>query len=40
VITALRTAVENGYSSSDKEAISQDDQLDMFRMSLKYWVSN
>jgi hypothetical protein len=31
LITALRTAVENG------EATSHDDLLDAFRMSLQFW---
>lgn len=37
LITALRTAVEKGDGSLDKEATSHDDCLDAFRMSLQYW---
>jgi hypothetical protein len=40
LITALRTAVENGEGTLDKEATSHDDLLDAFRMSLQYWVTN
>jgi hypothetical protein len=40
LITALRTAVEKGEGTLDKEATSHDDLLDAFRMSLQYWVSN
>jgi hypothetical protein len=36
LITALRTAVEKGDGSLDKEATSYDDCLDAFRMSLQY----
>jgi hypothetical protein len=32
LITALRTAVENGEGSLDKEATSHDDLFDSFRM--------
>ena len=34
LITALRTAVENGEGSLDKEATSHDDLFDAFRLSL------
>ena len=37
LITALRTAVENGEGSLDKEATSFDDCLDSFRLSLIFW---
>ena len=37
LITALRTAVENGEGSLDKEATSHDDLFDAFRMSLMFW---
>jgi hypothetical protein len=37
LITALRTAVEKGDGSQDKEETSHDDLLDVFRMSLQYW---
>jgi hypothetical protein len=37
LITALRTAVENGEGALDKEATSYDDLLDAFRMSLQFW---
>jgi hypothetical protein len=40
LITALRTAVENGEGVLDKEAISHDDLLDAFRLSLQYWVGD
>jgi len=40
LITTLRTAVEKGEGTLDKEAISHEDVLDAFRMSLQYWVSN
>jgi hypothetical protein len=40
LITSLRTAVEKGEESLDKEATSYDDVLDAFRMSLQYWVTN
>lgn len=36
LITALRTAVENGEGYLDKEATSHDD-FDAFRMSLLFW---
>jgi hypothetical protein len=39
LITALRTAVEKGEGTLDKEATSHDDLFDAFRMSLQYWVS-
>jgi hypothetical protein len=35
LITSLRTAVENGEGSLDKEA--HDDLFDAFRMSLMFW---
>lgn len=37
LITALRTAVENGEGSLDKEVTSHDDVLDSFRLSLIFW---
>ena len=37
LITALRTAVENGEGVLDKEATSHDDLLDAFRESLIFW---
>ena len=40
LITALRTAVEKGEGTLDKEATSHNDVLDAFRMSLQYWVSD
>ena len=37
LITALRTAVENGEGVLDKEATSHDDLLDAYKMSLLFW---
>jgi len=37
LVTALRTAVENGEGSLDKEATSHDDLFDAFRLSLMFW---
>jgi hypothetical protein len=37
LITALRTAVEKGDSSLDKDATSFDDLFDSFRLSLMFW---
>jgi hypothetical protein len=37
LITALRTAVENGEGMLDKEATSHSDVFDAFRMSLLFW---
>ena len=37
LITALRTAVENGEGSLDKDVTSHDDLFDAFRMSLMFW---
>jgi hypothetical protein len=37
LVTSLKTAVENGESSLDKEATSCDDIFDAFRMSLQFW---
>jgi hypothetical protein len=37
LITALRTAVENGDGSLNKEATSHDYLFDSFRMSLQFW---
>jgi hypothetical protein len=37
LITALRTAVENGEGSLNKEATSHDDLFDSFRLSLLFW---
>jgi hypothetical protein len=38
LITALRTVVENGEGSLDKEATSHDDLFDAFRLSLIVWL--
>lgn len=40
LITSLRTAVEKGEGTLDKEATSHDDVFDSFRLSLQYWKSN
>ena len=37
LITALRTAVENGEGVLDKDATSHDDLFDSFRLSLQFW---
>ena len=37
LVTALRTAVENGEGSLDKEATSYDDIFDGFRLALRYY---
>jgi hypothetical protein len=37
LITALRTAVENGEGILDKDATSHDDLFDSFRLSLQFW---
>ena len=37
LITALRTAVENGEGVLDKEATSHDDLFDSFKLSLIFW---
>lgn len=37
LITSLRTAVENGEGSLNKEATSHDDLFDSFRLSLIFW---
>ena len=37
LITSLRTAVEKGDGSLDKEATSFDDCFDSFRLSLMFW---
>jgi hypothetical protein len=37
LITALRTAVEKGDGTLDKEATSHDDCLDAFRLSMMFW---
>jgi hypothetical protein len=37
LITSLRTAVENGEGSLDKEATSYDDIFDAFRISLQFY---
>ena len=37
LITSLRTALENGGGSLDKEATSHDDLFDAFRLSLQFW---
>jgi hypothetical protein len=37
LITSLRTAVEKGDGSLDKDATSCDDAFDAFRLSLLFW---
>ena len=37
LITALRTAVENGEGNLDKEATSYDDIFDAFRLAMTYY---
>jgi len=37
LITSLRTAVERGEGSLDKEATSYDDILDGFRLALQFY---
>jgi hypothetical protein len=37
LLTSLRTAVEDGNGSLDKEATSFDDAFDAFRLSLMFW---
>ncbi|MPZ06713.1 MAG: hypothetical protein GEU26_09935 [Nitrososphaeraceae archaeon] len=37
LITPLRTAIEKGERTLDKEATSHDDLFDAFRMSLQFW---
>ena len=37
LITALRTAVENGEGTLNKEATSHGDLLDSYRLSLMFW---
>ena len=37
LITSLRTAVEKGEGTLDKDATSYDDLFDAFRMSLMFW---
>ncbi len=37
LITALRTAVEKGEGTLDKEATSHDDLFESFRLSLQFW---
>ena len=37
LITALRTAVEKGDGTLDKEATSHDNLFDSFRLSLQFW---
>ena len=37
LITALRTAVEKGDGTLDKEATSHDDLFDSFQLSLQFW---
>jgi hypothetical protein len=36
LITSLRTAVEKGEGSLDKEATSYDDKFDAFRLALQF----
>lgn len=40
LITALRTAVENGEGKLDKEATSYDDVFDAFRLAMRYYKYN
>ena len=40
LITALRTAVENGEGKLDKEATSYDDVFDAFRLAMRYYKLN
>jgi hypothetical protein len=37
LITTLRTAVEDGTGSLDKETTSHDDHFDAFRLSMPFW---
>jgi hypothetical protein len=37
LITALKTAVEKGDGTLDKDAPSHDDLFDSFRLSLMFW---
>jgi preprotein translocase subunit SecA len=37
LITSLRTAVEKGQGSLDKEMTSYDDCFDSFRLSMMFW---
>ncbi|MGB7664599.1 MAG: hypothetical protein WBL67_17855, partial [Nitrososphaeraceae archaeon] len=37
LITALRTTVENGEGSLDKEMTSYDDCFDAFKLSMMFW---
>jgi hypothetical protein len=37
LMTALRTAVEKGEGTLDKEATSHDDLFDSFRLSVQFW---
>ena len=37
LITALRTAVENGEGYLDKDAITHGDLFNSFRLSLMFW---
>jgi len=37
LITSLRTAVENGEGSLDKDATSHDNLFDAFRLGLMFW---
>ena len=37
LIIVLRTTVENGEGSLDKEATSHDDLFDSFHLSLQFW---
>lgn len=37
LITALRTAVENGEGRLDKDATSYDDVFEAFRLAMKYY---
>lgn len=37
LITAFRTAVENGEGVLDKEATSHDDLIDAFGLSVQFW---
>lgn len=40
LITSLRTAVEKGDGSLDKDVTSFDDCFDAFRLSLTFWLAS
>lgn len=37
LMTALRTAIEKGEGTLDKEATSHDDLFDSFKLSVQFW---